>query len=142
MDTKMESRKADMFKVLSVTSRIKIIDLLKQRGAMGANELANALGITPSAVSQHLKVLRYAGLVRNERKGYWLPYQVDPEALSKCHDLLSEVCTCGCKGTGRLREAELEKAPDKLDLLKQYERELQKQLEDVKARIQKIEFEE
>ena len=135
----MENRKAEMFKVLSVTSRIKILDLLKQRGAMGANELADALGITPSAVSQHLKVLRYAGLVRNERKGYWLPYEVNPEALAQCHDLLADVCTCGCRGTGRAREAELEKAPDKLALLKRYERELQTQLEEVKARIQEIE---
>ena len=138
----MENRKAEMFKVLGVTSRIKIIELLKQRGAMGANELADAIGITPSAVSQHLKVLRYAGLVHNERKGYWLPYKVDPEALAQCHDLLSEVCTCGCQGTGQVREAELEKAPVKLALLKQYERELQKQLKEVKARIQEIEPEE
>ena len=142
MVAKMENRKAEMFKVLGVTSRIKIIEFLKQRGAMGANELADALGITPSAVSQHLKGLRYAGLVRNERKGYWIPYKVDPEALSQCHDLLSEVCTCGCQGTGRVGEAELERAPDKLALLKQYERQLQKQLKEVKARIQEIEPEE
>lgn len=135
----MDTQKAEMFKVLGVTSRIKIIDLLKQRGAMGTNELADELGITPSAVSQHLKVLRFAGLVRNERKGYWLPYEVNPEALAKCHDLLSEVCTCGCEGTGRVRETELEKAPDKLALLKQYEQELQKQLDEVKANIQEIE---
>jgi ArsR family transcriptional regulator, arsenate/arsenite/antimonite-responsive transcriptional repressor len=138
----METRKAEMFKVLSVTSRIKIIELLKQRGAMGANELADALGITPSAVSQHLKVLRYAGLVRNERKGYWLPYEVDPEALSQCHNLLSEVCTCGCRGTGRVRDAQVDKSPDKLALLKQYERELQKQIEEVRDRIQAIGSEE
>jgi DNA-binding transcriptional ArsR family regulator len=48
---------------------------------MGANELAEALAITPSAVSQHLKILRFAGLVRSERKGYWLPYEVDQSAL-------------------------------------------------------------
>lgn len=139
MDDEMENPQAEMFKVLSVTTRIKIIDLLKQRGAMGANELADALEITPSAVSQHLKVLRYAGLVRNERKGYWLPYEVNPEALARCHNLLAEVCACGCQGTGRVREAELEKAPDKLTLLKRYELELQKQLDEVKARIQEIE---
>jgi ArsR family transcriptional regulator len=135
----MERQKAEMFKVLGVTTRIRIIDLLKQRGPMGANELADEIGITPSAVSQHLKVLRFAGLVRNERKGYWLPYEVNPEALSQCHDLLSEVCTCGCQGDGRVREAQLENVPDKLALLKRYESELQKQLKDVKARIQAIE---
>ncbi|RJQ70703.1 MAG: ArsR family transcriptional regulator [Desulfobacteraceae bacterium] len=138
----MEDKKAEMFKVLGVASRIKIIDLLKQRGAMGANELAEVLGITPSAVSQHLKVLRYAGLVRNERRGYWLPYEVDPAALANCHELLAEVCTCGCAGTGSVRAAELEKAADKLALLKRYQQELQTQLEEVKTKIQEIESEE
>jgi hypothetical protein len=80
--------------------------------------------------------------VRNERKGYWLPYEVNPEALARCHDLLSGVCACGCQGTGRAREAELEKAPDKLALLKRYELELQKQLDEVKAQILKIAPEE
>ncbi|MEK6653716.1 MAG: hypothetical protein AABY92_01000, partial [Thermodesulfobacteriota bacterium] len=84
------------------------------------------------------KVLRYAGLVRSERKGYWLPYEIDQAALDQCRELLTEVCTCGCKGTGRVREAELEKAEDRLTLLQKYERELKKEIEEVRARIKEI----
>jgi DNA-binding transcriptional ArsR family regulator len=135
-------KQAELFKVLGVESRIKIIDLLKQNGPLGVNELAEALGITPSAVSQHLKVLRYAGLVRSERKGYWLPYEIDQPALDRCRQLLTEVCTCGCKGTGRVRDAELEKADDKLALLQKYERELKKEIENVQARMREIKGEE
>jgi DNA-binding transcriptional ArsR family regulator len=133
-----KTKQAELFKVLSVESRIRIIDLLKQKGPLGVNDLSEALGITPSAVSQHLKVLRYAGLVRSERKGYWLPYEIDADALNQCQELLTEVCTCGCKGTGRVREAEVEKAKDKLSLLKKYERELKKELGEVRARIREI----
>lgn len=133
-----ETKQAELFKVLSVESRIKIIDLLKQKGPLGVNDLSEALGITPSAVSQHLKVLRYAGLVHRERKGYWLPYEIDPAALAQCRELLTEVCTCGCKGTGRVREAELKKAEDKLTLLQKYERGLQQELEKVRARMREI----
>lgn len=133
-----ESKQAELFKVLSVESRIRIIDLLKQRGPMGANELAKALAITPSAVSQHLKILRFAGLVRSERKGYWLPYEVDPSALDQCGEVLAQVCTCGCKGTGRVREAELNNAQDDLPLLQKYEKELKKELEVVRARIREL----
>lgn len=133
-----ETKQAELFKVLGVESRIRIIDLLKQKGPLGVNELSEALGITPSAVSQHLKVLRYAGLVRSERKGYWLPYQIDEAALDQCGELLSQVCTCGCKGTGRVGEAELEKADDKLTLLKKYEKELRKELEEVQTRIKDL----
>jgi DNA-binding transcriptional ArsR family regulator len=133
-----ESKQAELFKVLGVESRIRIIDLLKQKGPLGVNELSDALGITPSAVSQHLKVLRYAGLVRSERKGYWLPYEIDQAALDQCQELLVRVCTCGCKGTGQVRKAELEKAENKIGLLKKYERELKKELEEVRARIKEI----
>lgn len=136
------SRQAEFFKVLSVGSRIRIIDLLKQKGPLGVNELSEALGITPSAVSQHLKVLRYAGLVRSERKGYWLPYEVDQAALEQCGELLIDVCSCGCRGTGRVREAGMEKAEDKLSLLQKYERELKEKLEGVRSRIGEIKSEE
>lgn len=133
-----ENKPAELFKVLSVESRIRIIELLKQRGPLGVNELAELLRITPSAVSQHLKVLRYAGLVRSERKGYWLPYEIDPVALDRCGQLLTQVCTCGCKGTGKVREGVLAKVDDKLALLTQYERELRKELEAVQAKIMDI----
>ncbi len=138
----MSGEQAELFKVLGVETRIRIIELLKQRGPLGANELAGSLGITPSAVSQHLKVLRYAGLVRSERKGYWLPYEVDPAALEQCRELLTEVCTCGCEASGRVREAELQNAKDKLSLLKKYEQELKKELREVKIRIKEIQSKE
>ena len=79
----METKQADLFKVLGVDTRIKIIELLKQKGPLGSNEMSQMLGITPSAVSQHLKILKHAGLVRNERKGYWIPYEINPTALEK-----------------------------------------------------------
>jgi DNA-binding transcriptional ArsR family regulator len=129
---------AELFKVLGVESRIQIIELLKQKGALGVNDLSKALGITPSAVSQHLKVLKHAGLVRSERKGYWIPYEVDAEALEQCQDLLSKVCSCGCRGSGNVREAELEKAKDKLALLNKWERELQKELNAVRCQIEEL----
>ncbi|MHC4399543.1 MAG: ArsR/SmtB family transcription factor [Planctomycetota bacterium] len=138
----MNSGQAELFKILGVESRIKIIEVLKQKGPLGVNEMSDALGITPSAVSQHLRVLRQAGLVRSERKGYWIPYEVDPVALEHCRELLSKVCTCGCKGSGRVRDAEINKAEDKLGLLRKYERELQKELKEVRARIRKLQRDE
>lgn len=134
-----ETRQAELFKVLGVESRIRIIDLLKQKGPLGANELSKALGITPSAVSQHLKVLRYAGLVRSERKGYWLPYTIDPNAMNQCRELLTEVCECGCKNAGGIRDAGSEEAGDELSLLREYERELKAELENVQSKIRKME---
>ncbi|MFQ6077644.1 MAG: ArsR/SmtB family transcription factor [Thermodesulfobacteriota bacterium] len=138
----MESKQAELFKVLGVESRIRIIDVLKEKGALGVNKMSEILGITPSAVSQHLKVLKHAGLVRNERKGYWIPYEIDPAALEECRDLLSKVCTCGCEGTGRFLESELHRAKDKVGLLRRYERELENELKKVRTRIEQLKREE
>ena len=73
----MDCKEAEIFQVFSDETRLKIIELLKDKGPLGVNELSKALGVTPSAVSQHLKVLRYAGLVRGKRKGYFLPYELN-----------------------------------------------------------------
>jgi len=66
--------------------------------AMSVNALAEALGVTQSAVSQHLRVLKAAGLVRDERQGYWIYYSLNREALEKARQRLNRVCTCGCSG--------------------------------------------
>ena len=134
----MESKEAELFKVLGVESRIRIIDLLKEKGPLGVNKMSELLGITPSAVSQHLRVLKHAGLVRNERKGYWIPYQIEPAALEKCGNLLSKVCTCGCEGSRRIRESQPNSAKDRVALLRKYERELQRELKNVKAQIREL----
>ncbi len=134
----MEKKQAELFKVLGVESRIKILELLKHKGPLGANEMSEKLGITPSAVSQHLKILKHAGLVRNERKGYWIPYKIDPEALEKCGELISTICNCGCKGTGQFREAEVNAAEDKVAVLRKYEQELQEEIKTVQTRIEEL----
>ncbi len=131
---------AEIFKVLSVETRVKIIDLLKANGALGVKEISEKLGITPPAVSQHLKILKQAGLVRSERQGYWIPYSINEEAMEDCREILNEVCSCGCQGTGRFKEKELSKSS--LVALKKYEIELEKELNKVKGRVSEIETEE
>ena len=131
---------SEMFKVLGVETRVKIIELLKSKGPLGAKNIAEVFGITPAAVSQHLKVLRQAGLVRNERKGYWIPYSIDEEALENCRCILNEVCTCGCKGTGKFKEQELKNVS--LVSIMKYERKLERELQNVRERISKIRAQE
>ena len=130
---------AEIFKVLSVETRVKIIELLKANGALGVKDISEKLGITPPAVSQHLKILKQAGLVRSERQGYWIPYSINEEAMEGCREILNEVCSCGCQGTGKFKEKELSMAS--LEALKKYEIELQKELNKVRGRVNEIEAE-
>ena len=94
---KLMKEAADLFKILSVDKRIEIIELLKKE-PMSVNVLAKALGITQSAVSQHLRVLKGAGMVKDERQGNWIYYSLNRDALEKCRQTLNRICTCGCLG--------------------------------------------
>lgn len=132
----MEIEPSEIFKVLSVETRVKIIELLKGQGPLGAKDLAATIGITTAAVSQHLKILKQAGLVRSERKGYWIPYSIDEKAMENCRRILDEVCTCGCQGTGKFREVESERS--NLELLKKYEKELNIELNTVRQRVKEL----
>jgi len=127
----------EMFKALAVETRVKIIDLLKSEGPLGAKKISELLGVTPAAVSQHLKILKQAGFVRSERNGYWIPYSIDEEALNNCKEVLTEICTCGCQGTGKFREKEL--SDSSLASLKKYQQEIETELRTVRVRIKELE---
>ncbi|MEW5806947.1 MAG: metalloregulator ArsR/SmtB family transcription factor [Acidobacteriota bacterium] len=133
----MKLEPAEMFKVLAVGTRVKIIELLKSRGPLGSKHIAEQIGITPAAISQHLGILKHAGLVRSVRNGYWIPYSIDEEALECCRQVLNEVCVCGCRRTGKFRENELKSS--RMESLKKYEKELQRELRTVRKRIKEIE---
>ena len=132
----MNVEPSEIFKVLSVETRVKIIELLKAQGPLGAKDISATIGITTAAVSQHLKILKQAGLVRSERKGYWIPYSIDEKAMENCRQILNEVCTCGCRGTGKFREVESEKS--NLESLIKYEKELNIELKTVRQRVKEL----
>jgi DNA-binding transcriptional ArsR family regulator len=69
------------FKVLSDETRFQLFDLLLAHDlCVGA--LAHRLEISEAAVSQHLKQLREAGLIRGEKRGYWTHYSVEKSMLN------------------------------------------------------------
>lgn len=126
----------EMFKVLGVESRIKILELLKTDGPLGAKKIASKLGISPAAVSQHLKILRQANLVKSERKGYYIPYTLDEKNLEQCCGMLIKVCRCGSEVKYCLPESVSRKAD--LDDLRKYKEELETELKKVEDRISKL----
>lgn len=114
---------AEFFKALSVENRIRIIELLKRRGVCCVNAITRELGITQSAVSQHLRLLRQLNLLKSERKGYWIHYRINEEKLERCRLILDRVCRCGC--LSRLTNQPMRK--DKKEL-KRYKARLEKEL--------------
>jgi DNA-binding transcriptional ArsR family regulator len=75
---------AEVFKALSDPTRLRLVKLLREHeGALCVNALAQKLGVSQSAVSQHLRVLRQARLVQGARYGYHVHYALDPERLAE-----------------------------------------------------------
>jgi len=71
-----------VLKALSSEPRLKILRLLKQR-SLCVNAITAKLDMTQSAVSQHLRILKEAGLVVAEKRGYWMHYSVNRDALAR-----------------------------------------------------------
>ena len=76
----MEKELAQILKVLAVETRLKIISQLREH-PLCVNALADRLGVSQSAVSQHLRLLKSAGLVTDERMGYHVHYSLNREVL-------------------------------------------------------------
>ena len=81
---------ANIFKALSDPTRLRLVKLLSEcspaecRGeALCVNALAHKVGVTQSAVSQHLRVLRQVGLVNGERRGHFVHYSLDRDRLEQ-----------------------------------------------------------
>jgi ArsR family transcriptional regulator, arsenate/arsenite/antimonite-responsive transcriptional repressor len=71
-----------MLKALSDETRFSLLDLLLTQDLCG-KALALRLGVSEAAVSQHLKILRDAGLVEGEKRGYWIHYSVQKAVLEE-----------------------------------------------------------
>ena len=69
-----------MMEALGAPTRLSIYQRILQRKHC-VRSLSRKLGITESAVSQHIKVLREAGLVYGERFGYHIHYLPSQEAI-------------------------------------------------------------
>jgi ArsR family transcriptional regulator len=75
---------AEVLKILSSPRRLEILHVLAD-GPIEVGRLAAVLGASQPNVSQHLSVMRAAGMVESERDGREIRYRlVDPEVLVAC----------------------------------------------------------
>lgn len=91
---------ARICKVLSVDTRVRIVQLLKDR-TLCVGAISDRLNVTQGAVSQHLRILREAGLVIPEKRGYYVHYRLNREAVAKLKDVIG--CFLEIRPPGRMR---------------------------------------
>lgn len=93
---------SDIFKALGDPTRLRLLQLLTNQSVvfcggdcdselfLCVGALAKKLAITQSAVSQHLRILRQAGLVRGERRGSFMHYSISRQGLKRYRTLVAE----------------------------------------------------
>jgi ArsR family transcriptional regulator, virulence genes transcriptional regulator len=83
-------RHADLCKVLVDPKRLMLLDALRD-GEASVSELARRIGASLANVSQHLGVLRHAGLVRPRRVGTTVYYVIAEPAILEACDIVDRI---------------------------------------------------
>jgi DNA-binding transcriptional ArsR family regulator len=105
---------AEIFKALSDPTRLKLLKLLSENllaeitlnnckpdtctgkgGPLCVNAMANKLGVTQSAVSQHMRILRSVGFVKGERKGNFVHYTISKDISRTLQNAVNSVFDAG-----------------------------------------------
>lgn len=84
----MEQDFIKMCKALGEPTRMKIVRLLSFQ-SMCVCELSEVLDMLQPRISQHMKVLKEAGLVSESKQGYWIYYSLKKVTLDKQWNLFS-----------------------------------------------------
>ena len=79
---------ASLAKALGHVARVQILRLLVRRAACVCGDIVDELPLAQSTVSQHLKVLKEAGLIRGEVDGPRVCYCIEPRALRRLKALV------------------------------------------------------
>lgn len=95
-------------KALSDETRFGILDLLMTRNLCG-RALARQLEVSEAAVSQHLKILKDAGIVEGEKRGYWMHYTVRRDVLRRVSQELERLARLSAKPARQCRRLRAEK---------------------------------
>jgi len=79
-----------VFKAMGDPVRLRLLSLIASHegGEACVCDLTGVFELTGPTISHHLKVLREAGLIVGERRGTWIYYRIQPEALRRASAVL------------------------------------------------------
>jgi ArsR family transcriptional regulator len=76
-------RHAPLLRALADPTRLSMLELLlRAHGSLCACDIESRFELSQPTVSHHLRLLRQAGLVRAQRRGTWMHYELEPAGLA------------------------------------------------------------
>jgi len=81
---------SQVFKALGEPVRLRLLSLIASHegGEACVCDLTEVFNLTGPTISHHLKVLREAGLIIGDRRGTWIYYRVQPDAVRRASAVL------------------------------------------------------
>jgi len=73
----------ELLRAIAHPLRLQILKQIDEEGEVHVNNIYNVLNIEQSITSQHLKILRLAGVVNQEKEGKFMNYTINYEVLEK-----------------------------------------------------------
>lgn len=89
--TQVDEQLAELARALSHPARVAIVRHLARSGTCICGQLVDVLPLAQATVSQHLKVLKQAGLVQGEVDGPRTCYCVNPETVRRFQTLVASL---------------------------------------------------
>jgi ArsR family transcriptional regulator, arsenate/arsenite/antimonite-responsive transcriptional repressor len=86
-----DERLAALAKALAHPARLRLLRILADRDSCICGELAGRLPLAQSTVSEHLRILKEAGLVRAEAVGQRTCYYLEPQTLKRLKTLIARL---------------------------------------------------
>jgi len=84
-----QKRTAELMKALSHPARIAVIELLAERETCICGDITEELPLAQSTVSQHLKALKTAGIIKGEIDGVRVCYCLDEGGVKEINELFT-----------------------------------------------------
>lgn len=74
---------SEILRALAHPLRMKILEFIDQNDTINVNKIYNTLKLEQSITSQHLRILRLAGIVLTQRDGKFIHYSIDYDKLAE-----------------------------------------------------------
>jgi DNA-binding transcriptional ArsR family regulator len=95
----------DAFDALAEPHRRRVVEILARRGTLSASEICDEFDVTPQAISQHLRVLREADVLRMEKRAQRRLYALNPRSMDRIQAWATQMARLWISRLNRLEEA-------------------------------------